>query len=631
MRFFCTDDPLAIRRTTSWSAFLAIVIAVGNISGAETLRFSEFDELINPLLARMTLREKIGQMTQAELGHLKNFEEVKELSLGAVLSGGGSDPRDGNELGHWTEVYENCQRQALATRLGIPILYGVDAVHGHNNVLGAVIFPHNIGLGCTRDPELVEEINRITALEMRATGINWNFAPCVTVPRDIRWGRTFEGFGETPKLAAQMGAAAVRGLQGDNLSSPLRVLACAKHYLGDGGTKAEDRFANWKGFGAEKRLRLDQGDLRCDEETLRQIHLPPYVAAIEAGVGSIMPSYSSWNGVKCSANKRLLTEILKEELGFEGFLISDYKAIDQISDDYREAIRISANAGMDMFMVPGKYRKFISSLTELVEEGAVSQERIDDAARRILRVKAAMGLLDAERQHLANRALQENFGSAAHRAVAREAVRKALVLLKNEGNLLQLPKSGIRLLVAGRAADDLGIQCGGWTIEWQGAVGEVTSGGTTILEGIRELAGETAYVGYSMDGSNASQADVAVVVVGELPYAEGNGDSDQLGLSEQDRLILERVQATGIPTVLLVLSGRPLILGDALKSTDAIVAAWLPGTEGAGVADVLFGDYSPTGRLGVTWPRSLDQEPINAGDASYQPAFEFGFGLTYED
>lgn len=629
-KLFTTAKLTLLHRAISVCVLLLASMGYGCLVHGDPGPSDKFSRQVESLLQRMTLAEKIGQMTQAELGHLKSFDEVKELALGSVLSGGGSDPKAGNELEAWTAVYDNCQRQALASRLGILILYGVDAVHGHSNVLGAVIFPQNIGLGCTRDAELVQEINRITALEMRATGINWNFAPCVTVPRDIRWGRTFEGFGESPELVSELGTAAIRGLQEHDLSNPVRVLACAKHYLGDGGTKAEVRLANWEGFGDEKRLRLDQGNLQCDEETLRSVHLPPYVAAIEAGVGSIMPSYSSWNGVKCSASKRLLTGILKKELGFEGFVISDYKAIDQISDDYKQAIRISANAGMDMFMVPGKYRKFISLLQELVEEGAVPQARIDDAVGRILRVKAAMGLLDPQRQHLADRNLHDRFGGSDHRTVARAAVRKSIVLLKNNEHLLPLPKTGNRIHVAGRAADDLGIQCGGWTIDWQGAVGEVTSGGTTILDGIREVIGKGSEVRYSADGLGAEQADVAIVVVGELPYAEGKGDSDHLGLSDEDRTTVEKVQSTGVPTVLIVLSGRPIVLGDLSKTTDSIIAAWLPGTEGAGVADVLFGNYPPTGKLSVTWPRSLDQEPTNIGDASYDPEFAFGFGLTYD-
>ncbi len=596
---------------------------------AQSKGLEQYDEQVNPIVERMTLAEKIGQMTQAEFNALHSLDEVTKLALGSVLCGGDSDPKAGNQLHHWTDIHDTCQDQAVASRLGIPLLFGVDAVHGHSNVLGAVIFPHNIGLGCTRDAKLVEVVNRITAQEIRATGINWNFAPCVAVPRDIRWGRTYEGFSESPELVSVLGAAAVRGLQGANLANPQSVLGCAKHFIGDGGTKAVVRGSS--SSSGDVQLHLDQGDVECDLETLRRIHLAPYLPAIEAGVASIMPSYSSWNGVKCSGSKELLTDLLKQELGFQGFLISDYNAIDQITDDYKEAIRISCLAGMDMFMVPTKYAEFIENLTELVEEGAVPEDRIDDAVRRILRVKAAMGLLDPEASPLADRTLHDQFGSPERRAVAREAVRKSLVLLKNEGNLLPLAKENTRIVVAGKAADDLGIQCGGWTIHWQGQSGEVTTGGITLLEGIRQAVGTSAKVHYSPDASDVHAADVAIVVVGERPYAEGDGDTDNLELSQDDQQLLERLQTTGVPTVLVVLSGRPLVLGEALIHSQAVLAAWLPGTEGAGVADVVFGDFAPAGKLSFTWPRSSDQEPINVGDAEYDPQFEYGFGLGYSE
>lgn len=595
---------------------------------AKTL--SRFDAQVDELLTKLTLAEKIGQMTQAEQGQLRDLSEIKSLALGSVLSGGGSDPAEGNDLQSWTKAVQQCQQQALASRLGIPLLYGIDAVHGHGNVLNAVIFPHHIGLGCTRDAALVEEVNRITALEVRASGINWNFAPCIAVPRDIRWGRTYEGFGEDPELVAHLGAAAVRGLQGDDLADPTRLLACAKHFLGDGGTLPETRGANWEGFGDDVRLRLDQGDLRCDEATLRRIHLAPYLPAIRAGVGSIMPSYSSWNGVKCSAHKWLLTDLLKGELGFEGFLISDYNAIDQLDKDYKQAIRQSVNAGMDMFMVPAKYREFIGHLTALVNEGSVSQQRIDDAVRRILRVKAAMGLLEPKRSHLASSASPNNFGTPEHRRIAREAVRKSAVLLKNHNAILPLDKHA-QITVVGKGANDLGRQCGGWTIEWQGAVGEVTTGGVTILEGLRQVAGDAAKVSYSPDGNLAANTTAIIAVVGELPYAEGAGDGDDLRLSAEDRHVVSAACRTGLPVVLVVLSGRPMILGDALDSCDGVLAAWLPGTEGSGIADVLYGDFAPTGKLSVTWPTAISQEPINRDEPSTQvPAFPYGFGLGYK-
>jgi beta-glucosidase len=580
-------------------------------------------ELENGLLAQMSLLEKIGQMTQADQSFLADPSEITELYLGSVLSGGNSDPAEGNTREAWTEMYDRCQQAALEMRLGIPILYGVDAVHGHNNVLGAVIFPHNIGLGATRDAELVRRIAEITAVEMRATGVQWTFAPAVSVPRDERWGRTYEGFSEDPEIVSELGAAAVRGYQRDgHLEHPLAVLATAKHYLGDGGTlPGTGTFGNSPG--------LDQGDMRLSEADVRRIHLAPYGPAVQAGVGSIMPSYSSWNGEKMSDNRYLLTEVLKGELGFEGFLISDYNAIQQLDPDFKTAIALSVNAGMDMAMVPSQYREFIGHLRELVEERVVPESRINDAVSRILRVKAAMGLLDPDRSHLTDRSLEASFGSAEHRQLARDAVRQSLVLLKNEGGVLPLTKDIGRIHVAGPAADDIGRQCGGWTITWQGERGEVTTGGTTILSGIRQAVGSGTEVTFSLDGSGAVGADVGVVVVGEQPYAEGLGDNMFLTIDPDQVETIRRMKDAGQPVVVVLISGRPMVVNDVLDMADAFVAAWLPGTEGTGVADVLFGDYAPTGKLSFTWPRSTEQLPINVGDADYEPLFPLGYGLSY--
>ncbi len=560
----------------------------------------------------MTLDEKIGQMTQPDQEALKDPADIEKYFLGSLLSGGSSDPKAGNSLIAWTDLYDNYQKHTSLTRLKIPILYGVDAVHGHNNVLGAVIFPHDIGLGCTRNAALVEKISRITAEEVRASGIQWVFAPCVTVPQDIRWGRTYEGFSEDPQVVRELGEASVSGFQGSDLSNPLSVLACAKHYVGDGGT-AFGSSRNGKG--------LDQGDTRVDEATLRRIHLQGYLTTVKAGVGTIMPSYSSWNGVKVSGDKRLLTGILKEELGFQGFLISDYNAIDQVDRDYKKAIGISINAGMDMAMVTNRYRDYISDLKQLVDEKVVPMSRIDDAVTRILRVKFAMGLMDPKRSQLADRRLHETFGSDGHRQVARQAVRESLVLLKNQGKTLPLAKTAVRIHVAGQNADDIGNQCGGWTIDWQGKSGDVTSGGTTMLSAIRRAVGPKTQVTFSKDGAGAAGATVGVVAIGERPYAEFEGDRADLKLAPEDAEAVANMKAAGIPVVVVLLSGRPLILGDVLDKADAVVAAWLPGTEGAGITDVLFGDFKPTGKLSFTWPRV-------AGEKS-NPQFALGYGLSY--
>ncbi len=585
-----------------------------------------FDPQVDALLARMTLDEKIGQMTQAEQGELsKDFSEVGSLFLGSVFSGGNSDPSPANTVQDWTDMYDRLQQQALKTRLKIPLLFGVDAVHGHSNVVGATIFPHNVGLGATRNAKLVEEVHRLSAKEVRATGIQWTFAPCVTVPQDIRWGRSYEGFSEDPALVAELGDAAVRGLQGTNLADPLRVLACAKHWIGDGGTV----WGTGRPDGPNKRHPLDQGDVTLSEADLLKLHGPGYVTALKAGVATIMPSYNSWNGVKASGSERLLTGLLKKQMGFEGFLISDYNAIDDIPGDYRSDIKTSVNAGMDMMMVPSKYKEFYATLKSLVEAKEVPMARIDDAVRRILRVKFAMGLMDPKRNQLADRSLQASVGSPEHRAVARQAVRESLVLLKNDKKLLPIAATAKRIHVAGVGANDIGIQAGGWTITWQGKAGPITKG-TTILDGLKAAVKAGTTVTYAADGSGAAGADLAVVVVGERPYAEMFGDTTDLAINKDDLAALAAVKASGVPYVVVVLSGRPVILGDIATEAGAIVAAWWPGTEGQGVADILTGAHKPTGKLAFTWPKSVAQLPItkhskNAAEALYP----FGFGLSY--
>ena len=587
--------------------------------------FKAYQEPARALLAQMTLEEKVGQMTQAEQDALKEFSDIRAYALGSLLSGGSSDPQAGNSVEAWADLYDRAQTESLKSRLGIPILYGIDAVHGHNNVLGATIFPHNVGLGCARNARLVEEAARITATEVRATGINWAFAPCVTVPRDKRWGRTYEGFGETPELARILGGAAVRGLQLNDLSNALSVLACAKHWVGDGGTT----FGTGTFGFPHPKLMLDQGDTRLTESELLATHAQGYVAAIKAGVGSIMPSYSSWNGLKVSASKRLLTEILKREMNFDGFLISDYNALDQLAADFKQAIAISINAGMDMVMVPKKHREFHQLLLALVKEGGVSQARIDDAVMRILQVKIAMGLLDKSRSPLADKSLRASFGSPAHKRVARQCVRESVVLLKNEGRILPLSKKAKRIHVAGKNADDIGNQCGGWTIDWQGKSGDIMPGGTTILQAIKQSVAPRARVTFSIDGANAGGADVAVVVIGETPYAEGRGDRAELSLAAKDVAAIDNLNRAGVPVVAILVSGRPLLIEPVLSRCRAFIAAWLPGTEGQGVADVLFGDYRPTGKLSMTFPRSMADALSNVGDKNYRPLFKYGYGLSY--
>ncbi len=599
----------------------AINAAAGPPSAPKPL--SLFNSQAKKLLARLSLEEKVGQMTQPDQMYLKELDDIEKYHLGSLLSGGDSDPKSGNDLQSWTDMYDRYQSRAMQTKPRIPILYGVDAVHGHNNVIGATVFPHNIGLGCTRNAELVKKASRITAKEIRATGIHWAFAPCVAVPQDIRWGRTYEGFSESPEVVKELGEAAVRGLQGSGLDDARGVLACAKHFAGDGGTAFGTGMKKSDGSGNHP---LDQGDTRLSDADFRRIHLQGYITALAAGVGTVMPSYSSWNGVKCSANHVLLTEILKEEMGFEGFLISDYAAQKGLPGNTKQQVETTINAGMDMVMVPDNYTEFIQLLTELVNEKRVPMSRIDGAVLRILRVKFAMGLMDRGRSLIADRSLHKAFGSAEHRAVARECVRQSLVLLKNERSTLPLSKSA-RLHVAGKNADDIGNQCGGWTIKWQGESGNVTSGGTTILAAIRKVVGD-AQVTYSRDGSGAQGATVGIAVIGETPYAEMQGDRTDLNLSSEDVAVVKSLKQAGIPVVVVLISGRPLVIDDVLPDADAVVAAWLPGTEGDGVADVLFGQWKPFGKLSFTWPSGTSTS-FHLGNPGYKTLFHFGYGLTY--
>jgi beta-glucosidase len=582
-----------------------------SLSLAASLRASPATDA-DALLAQMTLDEKLGQMVQVDSAALKAKADVKKYFLGSVLSGGGSDPAD-NLPATWKKLADEFQAQALGTRLKIPLLYGIDAVHGHNNVDGAVILPHHVGLGATHDAKLIERAERVTADEVAGTGIRWAFAPCLAVSRDLRWGRSYESYGSSPELVGALGAAAVRGIQGDVLGKN-SVLACAKHFAGDGGT------LNGK----------DQGDTVCDEATFRKNFIAPYEPSIKAGVGSIMVSYNSWNGAKMHGNQHLLTDVLKGELGFKGFLVSDWAAIDQLSADYKADIEQSINAGLDMIMIPAgigephNYAEFIADLKDLVNLGKVPQARIDDAVRRILTVKFQMGVFE---NPWTDPALTAKIGSPEHRAVARECVRESLVLLKNENHTLPLKKNLKRIAVTGRAADDLGMQCGGWTIDWQGKVGNVTSGGTTLLAALKKAAGANTEIVFSPDGSDLKTADAVIVVVGEPPYAEMKGDRADLSLSAADADLIAKAKATGAPVVTLLYSGRPLLLGDSLAKSDAFIAAWLPGTEGEGMADVLFGDCKPTGKLPRPWPANADQLCVDKING--QPQFPAGYGLGY--
>ena len=610
---FVPAQPSATKSHSGGMALYALAALLAASLPASAKEASGVEAKVDALLAKMTLAEKIGQMTQVDSNALKDKGDVQKYFLGSVLSGGDSDPAD-NLPGSWRAMVNGFQAQALQTRLQIPLLYGVDAVHGHNNVLGAVIFPHHVGMGATRDAELVTRAEHATAEELAGTGIRWAFAPCIAVSRDIRWGRSYESYGESSELVSELGAASIRGFQGDHLDSK-SVLACAKHYAGDGGTE----------YGK------DEGNTVCDEATFRKIHLPPYEAAVQAGVGSIMVSFSSWNGEKMLANRHLLTKVLKQKMRFGGLVVSDWGAIEQLSPDYKQDIATAINAGMDMAMIPHgagqdhNYIEFIADLKELANDGKVPGSRIDDAVRRILRIKYEMGLFD---RAYPDPALAATVGSVEHREIARACVRESLVLLKNAGHALPLKKDLKRLAVVGPAAEDIGLQCGGWTINWQGHPGNVTTGGTTLLAAIKKTAAPATEVVYSAEGSDLKNPEAVIVAVAEPPYAEFEGDRTNLDLAAADQALIAKAKASGAPVVTVLYSGRPLVLGPALEQSDALVAAWLPGTEGLGLTDVIFGDYAPTGRLPRRWPASNEQLTRSPGSA--RPLFPEGFGLAYE-
>lgn len=586
---------------------------------------------IKDLLSRMTLKEKAGQMTQIER-RVATPSVLKDLSIGSILSAGGSGPFDKALSADWADMVDGFQKSALESRLGIPLLYGIDAVHGNNSIYGATIFPHNVGLGATRDADLAQRIGVATALEVRASGIHYTFAPCVAVCRDPRWGRCYESYGSDTDIVRKM-TSVITGLQGKPppghpkgypfVAGRHNVVACAKHFVGDGGT---DKGKN-------------EGNTILSYEDLERIHMTPYPDCISQGVATVMASYSSWNGTQLHAHRFLLSDVLKDKLGFKGFLISDWEGLDRLSkpnphgSNYRTSICTAVNAGIDMVMVPFRYAKFLEDLIDLVESGEIPMTRIDDAVERILRVKFVAGLFEYP---YSDRSLLDTVGCKLHRDLAREAVCKSLVLLKNGKDkkkpFLPLDRKAKRVLVAGSHADDLGYQCGGWTATWHGASGRITIG-TTVLDAIREAVGDKTEVIYEQNPSPATfegqDFSYAIVVVGEDPYAEHTGDNSELIIPFNANDVISLV-ADRIPTLVILISGRPLVLEPwILEKMDALIAAWLPGSEGGGITDVVFGDYDFEGRLPVTWFKSVEQLPMHPEDNSYDPLFPFGFGLTY--
>ncbi len=547
------------------------------------------------VLEEMTLAEKIGQMTQVDKNSI-TAAEVADHGIGSILSGGGGNPPT-NDPGSWRDMVHGFLDAGSDSRLGVPVLYGVDAVHGHSNVRGATIFPHNIGLGAVGDEDLLRRIGQATALEMAATGVRWTFAPTVAVPQDIRWGRTYEGYGRDTALVSRLGAALVQGLR-DRSEGQTPVLACLKHYVGDGGTEwgsvAPPEWVRWWDGWGGREWAIDQGDLRVTEDVLRSVHLPPYAAGVAAGAETVMASYSSWNGEKLHGHHRLLTEILKGELSFDGFVVTDWMGLDQIDPSYDVSVVTALNAGVDMVMVPFEFKRFIDTTTQAVADGRIPMARIDDAVRRILAAKASLsGVGDAEPP-------LDVVGAPGHRALAAEAARRSVVLLANDGTLpLQPAPASVDL--AGVAADDIGLQCGGWSVEWQGAEGRITEG-TTLRQA---LEAAIPSVRYAADGQFPDErAAIGVVCIAEDPYAEGLGDRAIPTVRPQDQLVFERMRARCDRLVLVIYSGRPLVIPELLEEADAAVAAWLPGTEASELPQLLLGDAPFEGRLPYPWPRT---------------------------
>jgi beta-glucosidase len=568
-------------------------------------------------LSKMTLAEKAGQMTQVANSYIKSNSDIATYGLGSILSGGGGGPTGaGGTASQWKAMVDNFQSYALQSRLGIPLLYGLDAVHGNNNVAGAVIFPHNIGMGASRDAALVQQAEDVTRQEVLGSGIRWSFAPCVCVARDDRWGRTYESYGEDPSVGNPLASAAVTGFQGTSLSTT-SVLSTAKHFVADGGTLY--------GTGSSGYL-IDQGDARITEAELDAVHLPPFQYAVNAGVGSVMISYSSWNGVKDHGNAYLITTVLKGNVGFKGFVVSDWGGVKQLSDStYAAQVAHAVNAGIDMIMVPDDYVGTINAIVSGVNSGLIPQSRVDDAVTRILNAKFALGLFA---QPYTDSTYTSQVGSAAHRAVARQAVRESLVLLKNDG-VLPLSKTGTyKIVVGGKSVDNLGYQMGGWSITWQGGSGTTTTGGTTFWQALQQATAGTSItlqnVGTRTNGSYSG--DIGIWVGGETPYAEGKGDSSTLDFGTDNSSALTNLCAHVTKCIAILFSGRPVIIKDQVPKANAFVAAWLPGTEGEGITDDLFG-AGFTGKLPVSWPSAVTDEPINVGDGK-TPLYPFGYGLS---
>jgi len=595
------------------------------------VRDPDIEERIAELLEAMTVQEKVGQIIQADINSVTP-EEVRKYSLGSILNGGGSAPGGDNRASadRWLALADEFWLASTDTRdggVGIPAIWGTDAVHGHNNIVGATIFPHNIGLGMADDPEIVYQVGRATALEMLATGLDWTFAPTIAVARNDRWGRTYESYSEDPRIVAAYAARIVEGIQGslggEEFLDENHMIATVKHFVGDGGTK-DGR---------------DQGDTISPQEELRNVHAAGYPPAIKAGVQTVMASYNSFHGRKMHGHKEMLTDVLVGRMGFDGFVVGDWNGHGQVDTCSNISCPASINAGLDMFMAPDSWKLLYANTLQQLQSGDISMVRLDEAVSRILRVKIRAGVFEAgqpsTRRHAGDFSL---LGSDKHRAIARHAVRKSLVMLKNNDNILPLSPN-LNILLAGDGADNIGKQSGGWTLNWQGTgnLNEHFPNGMSIYEGFSEaFQSGTGSVTLSEDGSFSDRPDVAIVVFGENPYAEFQGDRATVDYASDDGLVLLKAfQEAGIPAVSVFLSGRALWVNPEINSSSAFVAAWLPGTEGGGIADVLVAgeDGNPRfdfeGKLSFSWPKSADQVAVNIGDDDYAPLFPYGYQLTY--
>lgn len=549
------------------------------------------DERVKDLLGRMTEEEKIGQMILIEKNSIHKLSDIKDYKIGALLSGGGAGPKDDTPQA-WLKMINEFQSEAEKTCLGIPLLYGIDAVHGHGNVLGATIFPHPIGLGATRDEDLVRRVAKATAEEMAATGIYWSYSPNLDVAKDIRWGKAYETFGSDTDNVSKLGLAYLQGLQNSS-EKYFKILATPKHFVGGGSMEY--------GTSRNKNFKIEEGNITLNEADLRRIHIAPFAVAINGGAKTIMVSTGSWQGKLNTANYYLLTDVIKKELKFDGFIVSDWYGVYGITGSKYDSTVTAINAGVDMMMSPFEYKGFISDMQKAIANGDIKKERLDDAVSRILKVKFETGLFDRPKATIKG---LEVIGSYDHQMIAREAVRKSQVLLKNENGALPIQVSSRKILVAGASADNLGRQAGGWTTEWQGIDGNFGIKGTTILEGIKNTVSKDTQVLFNVKGdfpNDKDLADIGIVVVGEKPYAEGWGDKNDLRLSEEDLQTIAKTKEKSKKVVVVIVAGRPLDITSFSKNWDAVVASWLPGSEGTGVAEVLFGLYPFTGVLPFEW------------------------------